>query len=386
MKRTEIKQSLRRGAQELPQPDFDAIANAPIHKMETHDYITRQEEPKAKQRHAIRATVTSVCLAACVLVFCLFGYQSWTAYQTIDLDVNPSFEITTNRWNDVLRVEGMNEEAKSILQGNYRGRNLSDVLSALMAASNSGGYLASEDNAVLVTVSSPDKRAQSRSEISGQVRAALNSLGVSGSVYSQTLQESEELALRAREFGISHGKMQLIHAITSQRDGYSEEQLAASSIAQIIEIIEREGIDADLQRISVESESTEPTETEPASTAPSTTTAPPTTTEQPAPAPDISDVDGQRRLDEIIQGYAELGALMADNADGRHDEEIERRQRELEDALEELGGDYAEMGREIADYYRDFGESAAKENESRGQEIADKFKDYANDIVDKFRP
>lgn len=383
MKRTEIVQSLRRGAQELPQPDFDAIANAPIRKMETHDYITRQEDPKAKQRHVVWAAVTSACLAACVLVFGLFWYQGWTDYQTIDLDVNPSFEITTNRLNDVLRVEWINEEAQSILRGNYRGRSLADVLSALMAASNSGGYLSQEGGAVLVTVSAPNKRAPSRSEVSGQVQTALTSLGISASVYSQTLQESEELAQRAQEFGISQGKMQLIQAITSQCDGYSEEQLAASDIAQLITIIEREGIETDLQHISAEPASTEPSETEPASAAP--VTAPPTTTE-PAPAPDTSDVDGQRRLDEIILGYAELGALMADNADGRHDEEIERRKRELEDALKDLGGNYAEMGREIADYYRDFGESVANENGNRGQEIADQIKDYANDIVDKFRP
>lgn len=213
MKRTKIKQSLRRSMAELPHPDFDYIAHAPIHRMEEHDYITRQEEPSVKRPHRARIVIPSVCLAACMLVLCLFGSQNWLTYQRIDLDVNPSFEITTNRKNEVLRIEGINPEAQALLADDYRGQSLPDALNGLLAAMNSGGYLSSADNAVLVSVSAGDDASQTGSEISAAIQTALTELGVSGSVYTQQVNRTDEIESQAQELGVSPGKMQLIQAI-----------------------------------------------------------------------------------------------------------------------------------------------------------------------------
>lgn len=373
MKRTEIKQSLRRSMGVLPRPDFDYIANAPIHRMQEHDYITRQEEPGAKSMRTARAAITSVCLATCMLVFGLFGFQNWMEYQTIDLDVNPSFEITTNRKNEVIKVKGINEEAQAILADDYRGQSLSDTLNRILAAIDSGGYLEATDNAVLVSVSAAGDAAPTGKEISETVQSALSDLGIPGSVYTQELIQAGEIESQAQALGISQGKMQLIQVITGQLDGYSAEKLAGYTIADLVEIIQREGLKTSLQSTASptaggEEESTAPVD----------------------PSVDFHDVDGKARLDEIIRGYQEIGALFANNADGRYDDEIRRRLRELENALNQLGDDYAAVGREYADFYRDkyekVGESYAEKYESYGESYAQKYRDFANDIVDRYRP
>ena len=38
-----IESALRRAVEELPQPDYQAVTQAPVQRMEIHDYITRQE-------------------------------------------------------------------------------------------------------------------------------------------------------------------------------------------------------------------------------------------------------------------------------------------------------------------------------------------------------
>ncbi|MFR8010352.1 MAG: hypothetical protein ACLU8W_01125 [Clostridia bacterium] len=372
MKRTKIKQSLRRSMAELPRPDFDYIAHAPIHRMEEHDYITRQEEPAGNRSHRARIAIPSVCLAACMLVLCLFGSQNWLTYQRIDLDVNPSFEITTNRKNEVLRIEGVNPEAQALLADDYRGQSLPDALNGLLAAMNSGGYLSSADNAVLVSVSAGEDANQTGSEISAAIQTALTDLGVSGSVYTQQVNRTDEIESQAQELGISPGKMQLIQAIATQLDGYSTEQLAGYTVTELIAIVEREGIKVDLQGspmpVTGEENST-------ASAEPSADT--------------FEDLNGKERLDEIIRGYQEIGKLYADNAGGQHDEEIQRRLRELEDALDQLGGDYAAMGRKYADYYRDkyqkIGESYEEKYQGIGESYAEKYKGIAESYAEKYR-
>lgn len=372
MKRTEIKRSLHRSMEALPRPDFDYIANAPIHRMEEHDYITRQEDPPARRSHAVRAVIPSVCLAACMLVFCLFGVQNWMPYQTIDLDVNPSFEITTNRKNEVIRIEGINQEAQSLLADDYRGQSLSEALNGLLAAMNSGGYLSSVDNAVLVSVSAGENASRTGTDISTTIQTALTDLGVSGSVYTQQVNRTDEIESQAQELGISPGKMQLIQAIVSQADGYSAEQLAAYTIAELVGIAEQEGIETGIQN----------TET----VSPGGTDAPADPTE---PAADFDSVDGRNRLDEIIRGYQEIGALLADNADGRHDAEIRQRLDELERALDQLGDDYAAVGREYAEYYRNeyqkIGESYEEKYQGIGESYADQYKGIAESYADKYR-
>lgn len=367
MKRTKIKQSLRRSMAELPHPDFDYIAHAPIHRMEEHDYITRQEEPAGKRPHRARIVIPSVCLAACMLILCLFGSQNWLTYQRIDLDVNPSFEITTNRKNEVLRIEGINLEAQALLADDYRGQSLSDVLNRLLYAMNSGGYLSSADNAVLVSVSAGEDANQTGSEISAAIQTALTDLGVSGSVYTQQVNRTDEIESQAQELGISPGKMQLIQAIATQLDGYSTDQLAGYTVAELIAIVECEGIEIDLQ----------------GSPMADTGSGGSTVSLEPS-ADNFEDLNGKARLDEIIRGYQEIGKLYADNADGQHDEEIQRRLRELEDALDQLGDDYAAMGREYADYYRDKYQKIGEKYQGIGESYAEKYKGIAESYAEKY--
>ena len=172
-----IEASLRRAAEQLPRPDFRAVADTPVQPLEVHDYVTRQE-PLPRRRSFRPAAV----LALCALVLCvgLWSYlQFFQVYSVVDLRVNPALAIELDRRDQVKGVTPRNEDAQPILEGrSYRGWSLEATVEALLDDLWAGGYL--DDNAqvdVAVNCKSADHGRDLREEVEdliAQKRAALS--------------------------------------------------------------------------------------------------------------------------------------------------------------------------------------------------------------------
>ena len=172
-----IEASLRRAAEQLPQPDFNAVADTPVQPLEVHDYVTRQE-PLPRRRPFRPA---AAALALCVLVLCigLWSYfQFFQVYSVVDLRVNPAFAIELDRRDQVKGVNALNEDAQPILEGrSYRGWSLEATVEALLDDLWAGGYL--DDSAqvdVAVNSKSADHGRVLREEVEALIDAKLSSL------------------------------------------------------------------------------------------------------------------------------------------------------------------------------------------------------------------
>lgn len=136
-----IETSLRRAAEQLPQPDFQAMADTPVQPLEVHDYVTRQEFLPPRRRFHPAAAV----LVLCVLALCagLWAYfQFFQVYSVVDLRVNPAFAIELDRRDQVKAVNPLSEDAQPILEGrSYRGWSLEATVEALLDDLWAGGYL-----------------------------------------------------------------------------------------------------------------------------------------------------------------------------------------------------------------------------------------------------
>ena len=160
-----IEASLRRAAEQLPRPDFRAVADTPVQPLEVHDYVTRQE-PLPRRRSFRPAAV----LALCALVLCvgLWSYlQFFQVYSVVDLRVNPALAIELDRRDQVKGVTPLNEDAQPILVGrSYRGWSLEATVEALLDDLWAGGYL--DDDAqvdVAVNCKSADHGRDLREEV-----------------------------------------------------------------------------------------------------------------------------------------------------------------------------------------------------------------------------
>ena len=172
-----IEASLRRAAEQLPQPDFNAVADTPVQPLEVHDYVTRQE-PLPRRRPFRPA---AAALALCVLALCvgLWSYfQFFQVYSVVDLRVNPAFAIELDRRDQVKGVNALNEDAQPILEGrSYRGWSLEATVEALLDDLWAGGYL--DDSAqvdVAVNSKSADHGRVLREEVEALIDAKLSSL------------------------------------------------------------------------------------------------------------------------------------------------------------------------------------------------------------------
>ena len=152
MKR-KIETSLRRAMDQLPQPDYWTVAEAPVQKMEVHDYVTRQDV-------SVRRRALPLALAACALALAvgLYSYfRFFQIYSVVDLTVNPSFALALNRGDQVRNVTALNGDAEAILEGrSYRGWTLEATVENLLDGLAAQGYLTSADDAVDVAVNSKD--------------------------------------------------------------------------------------------------------------------------------------------------------------------------------------------------------------------------------------
>lgn len=173
-----IEASLRRAAEQLPQPDFKAVADTPVQPLEVHDYVTRQE-PLPRRRPFRPA---AAALALCVLALCvgLWSYfQFFQVYSVVDLRVNPAFAIELDRRDQVKAVNALNEDAAPILEGrSYRGWSLEATVEALLDDLWAGGYLDGGDAQVDVAVNSKsaDHGRVLREEVEALIDAKLSSL------------------------------------------------------------------------------------------------------------------------------------------------------------------------------------------------------------------
>lgn len=191
---------------------------------------------KHKNRWAPLAAVAAA-LALCVSVF---GFNVWKAGSAVDsvvmLDVNPSISLTLNTREEVISANALNEEAQVVLGDmDLRGTDLNVAVNAIIGSMLQNGYLSDLQNSILVSVENADQQrsAQLQAEISSAISASFGSSGVTASVLSQTVTETDELTQLAQEYGISVGKAALIQEVVAQDPTLQAASLAPLSINEI---------------------------------------------------------------------------------------------------------------------------------------------------------
>lgn len=276
MRAKKIGQRLQRAVDQLPQPELDKIWKESAPSMSEHDYVTRQENVPARRtkRTWKWATACTACLVALLVGgFSWYG-ENLSVSAVVDLDVNPSFEITLNRQDKVLKVDALNADAREILNGrNYQGWNIEDTLETLLIAMDEGQYLSDKDNAVLLSVSAGERAQSLTQALEGRIYLASDTAQIPVTVHSQTIDGDDALRQTAAEYEVSAGKLYLVREVAGMLPDYTEAELANLSIGELLRLA---GLDhlADLE---------EPQE-EP-SEAPAYSTPTPTPTPAPAPIP-----------------------------------------------------------------------------------------------------
>ncbi|MEG1781466.1 MAG: hypothetical protein RR242_09185 [Clostridium sp.] len=235
----QIKSSLNRAVNQLPHPLFKDIDVTSIEKMSEHDEITRQDTEHRIQRMPIRRW--SYAFACCMLLFISgFGiyWENIAVNSLITIDINPSFEITTNRRERVLEAKALNADAEEFIKGKkLHGLPVDDVIEMLFTELSTSRYLDGEKNTILLSVRNKNTGYSQKleGELAQHIEKALERTAIKPNIVGQVLSDDIKMQQEAGAYHISAGKLQLVYQLKEKvQTSYSIPELAKLPLDQLL--------------------------------------------------------------------------------------------------------------------------------------------------------
>ena len=180
-------------------------------------YAVGQELALRPARHTPAARLATAASAAAVLLLLGGGivYALPDAY--VSLDVNPSIEYTVNRFDRVLRVRPVNEDAAAIVASLARTRNVTigEALTQSVSVLSTSHYLEDEDGTVLLLSVASGSAARNESLAQTLTETAQAATGESPTVRVECVTGSRQDARTAQELGVTLGKKAVVDALQS---------------------------------------------------------------------------------------------------------------------------------------------------------------------------
>ncbi len=230
----------------LPENGFEKV-------LENVNSASRKEVKLMKNNANVKSfnfhfkKIISISVAAClVLVIGIFGfgyYQSnFKVTSIIDIDVNPSIELSANSKDRVLEAAALNEDAKKVLLGlELEGTELNTAVNAIVGSMYKNGYLKPDRADLLVTVQNEDKAKADtlRKSISVSIDNSLKDYKLNGAVANQTVTDISPAEELAKKHNISKGKATLIARLCEADKSLKADELAPLSVKEIIKKVDK---------------------------------------------------------------------------------------------------------------------------------------------------
>lgn len=198
---------------------------------------TPTQKPKGAKIVKWAAAVAALLVVAIGITMVSMFYKTDSL---VYFDANPGIELRVNSSGKVLGAQPLNDEANLILDGmNLQNVDLNVAVNALIGSMVNHGYITETQNAVLVSVVSPnlEKGAALQTKVVDEVSGVLTSSSVHGAILGQTLVEDARLRELATQYNISVGKAALVDALVSQEPLLNFADIAALPISDIYLLI-----------------------------------------------------------------------------------------------------------------------------------------------------
>ncbi len=190
-------------------------------------------------------------IAAVLLLSIGIGFGSYLyakPYSYVDVDINPSIEITSNIFNRIIEVKPLNEDGKVVLStDSYKNMSVPDGVGKILESALFYGYLKSSssksvkeivENEVMLTVSCRDMK--KADQLMNSLRIAATKKLKQSKTEWKLLTEKITIQKRneAGEIGVSPGKILLIEQLNGEDSKADIEKYKDSSVKDIIKAIE----------------------------------------------------------------------------------------------------------------------------------------------------
>ncbi|MHB8127578.1 MAG: anti-sigma-I factor RsgI family protein [Mobilitalea sp.] len=185
-----------------------------------------------------RMSIMSIGIfAALLLVGTGVGFYMYAPSNMIALDINPSIELHTNRLNRVISINPVNEDAIRLMEGYHLDdRDLDTVIEDIVDRMIFNGYLTEgQENKILITSEDTNTSEELLSRVNSVIASYLQEKQMNVQLLQQNLVITEDEEEVAHANNISAGKMAVVEKLLENIDGITAEELASTSIKELIQ-------------------------------------------------------------------------------------------------------------------------------------------------------
>ncbi|MTI68637.1 MAG: anti-sigma factor domain-containing protein [Firmicutes bacterium] len=179
--------------------------------------------------------------AAAILVLVLTGtfgaYGYCTPYGYVNVDINPSVEITYNLFNRVIDIKGLNDDGNKIVEKleNYKNKPIDSIVNEIVDKAIEDKYIESEnENTVLVTITEDGKKIDDN-KIYSSVKKHIDETETESELF--VIKNDEKSLESAKEKDLSPGRLALINKALKTNKETSFEEISKKSVKEIVSII-----------------------------------------------------------------------------------------------------------------------------------------------------
>ena len=180
----------------------------------------------------------SIAAAFLVMVFCGYGvYGYYMPFGYVDVDINPSVELSYNLYDRVIDIKGLNEDGNHIIQkiDSYKNKPVKDIITKVIDRAIEEKYIKPEEkNAILVTITEAGSKIDDE-EILQSVDNHMKNEKLETEVVVIKSDKNEYEA--AKESNISPGKQILINKALKSSNTTNHEDMQNKSVKEIMSII-----------------------------------------------------------------------------------------------------------------------------------------------------
>lgn len=191
-----------------------------IVKVRNQKYVIGQViEMKATTKRKIHFPSAVAAAAVAIFMCSIIGvsaYAYYTPYSYVSLDVNPSIEYSLNRFNRVLKVTGVNDEGKEIVQelnlDNLSNKTIDEAIKLTVKQIGEDGYFSGEEEGgVVISTSAKDlKKAES---LAGDLEQTAKDAAEGKNIEVVSISVGLERVQAAHNLGVTPGKLNLVEKL-----------------------------------------------------------------------------------------------------------------------------------------------------------------------------
>ena len=182
--------------------------------------------------------------AAAAIAVCAGGaYMYVSPYAYVSLDVNPAVEYVLNRFDRVIRVYAINDDASRILEGVQLTNKSIDaaVRETLNCIASSGYFEDTKQNDLLIGTSCQNEQASEKLALRLEQSAQEETGSLNAEVKVQTVTVSQDRVQEAKNLGVTPGKLGLVEQLkesVEDPDSIDIQEWVSQPVGEILDEIQ----------------------------------------------------------------------------------------------------------------------------------------------------